>query len=106
VLTLLDRILCAVTNVAWWIADLVVMLINTLIGALAAVAFAALGLLPDLPELPADAPPAVLGYANWAFPISGLFAIFGGYLTLYVTARLYMAAVRLMDRLGIVDSGR
>lgn len=101
----LQRIWCAVTNVAWWIADLLVMILNTVLSVLALIAMTALGLFPDLPGLPSAIDNAVLQWANWLFPIGALLGIFGVYLALYVLARGYMSAVRLLDRLGISRRG-
>lgn len=106
-LGLLAKIWCAVTNVAWWVADLFVGLLNALVAVLAAAAGAVLSLFPDLPDVPANSLPGeVLHWANWLFPVAALLAMFGTYLAVYIVARLYMAAVRMMDRLGMLDTGR
>lgn len=101
-----ESIWCAIVRLATEIADQLVGLVNAFIGVLAAVAIAALGIFPDLPELPDSPAENVVQTANWLIPIGALLTMFAAYLALYVLARLYMAAVRLMDKLGMLDTGK
>jgi hypothetical protein len=99
--SIFTKILCAITNVAWWLCDLLVMLCNLFMATLGAAVAAVLGLLPDMPDPPGGIASDVLLWANWMFPIAALVAMFSVYFALYLAARLFMAAIRLADRLGV-----
>lgn len=99
--SIFTKILCAITNIAWWVADLVVMLVNVLLATLGAAVAAVLGLLPDMPAPPGGLSSTILQWVNWMFPVGPLVAMFSVYFALYIAARLFMAAIRLADRLGV-----
>jgi hypothetical protein len=100
-LALLNKILCAITNLAWHVADLLVLLVNKLLAALVIALAAVLGLFPPLPDLPGTPAGAVLQWVNWLFPVAGILALFSTYVALYVIARVFMAAVRLLEKVGV-----
>ena len=82
-ISLLQKILCAIENLAYKFADLLVSLVNLFIAGLGAVALAVLSLLPGFPD-PPEGDPAALEYANWFFPISKLVALLTAVALLYL----------------------
>ena len=103
---LLRGIWCAVLAIPYAIADVFVFVINGVLGVLGTAAMALLALLPDMPSQPTGVPSDVLHWANWLFPIAGIVALATAYLAMYITARFFMAGVRMLDKLGLLDTGR
>lgn len=66
-------------------ANLVIAAIGTLIATV-------LGLLPSMPAVPA--PPDVVGYINWLFPIGDVVLVFASFVTLWIA----FLAIRIVMR--------
>lgn len=101
----LERIWCAVSNVAWWIADLLVFLVNGFFSTFGALVAAALSVLPNMPEQPGVIDSDVLQWVNWMFPVGPLVAMVLVYFALYIAVRLIIAAVRMADKLAGLGGG-
>lgn len=92
----LEQIGCYfLTAVAWLLSGLVWVL-DQFVAALAAIATAALLLLPDFPEMP-GAPPAVVDGAslvNWIVPVGTLLSVLATCVTMWFTWLGVSAALR------------
>lgn len=92
-LDLLTRILCAIRNLALWIADQLVALLNLFLAGVAALVAAVIGLMPDFPAPPSIPRTSALGYANWFFPladVAALLSVFAGIAVLWLVVWLPM----------------
>ena len=93
-LDLLKRILCAILNLAVVLLNGLVWLVNQLLAGIAALANAAIGLLPDMPDAPEPPNSAVLEVANWLFPIGRVVGFAATVILLWLVWVLVSVALR------------
>lgn len=76
-ISLLRSILCAVTNIPYYLLHLVVVGINALIAGLGAIIGAAVSAMPGMPSEPAlpDTVAGVVSWVAWVIPVSTIIDI-------------------------------
>lgn len=80
---LLGKILCVLRNLALGVAWALCEFANVIIVGLGAFIAFAIGLLPELPALPAAAPPKAVSWLAWGFPVSTVLAAAAALCTMY-----------------------
>lgn len=89
-LGLLGDIWDAIRSIPFLLADFMVMIVNGIVAALAAIATGVFSLLPSMPTEPDSPPAGVVGLLSWFAPVGGMVAIFSA----LVTAVVAFLAVR------------
>jgi uncharacterized membrane protein len=85
VLDWLNGIWHAVTNFGQLVAYGLVSVVNALIAALGAFIAAVIGLFPTLPAAPGPPSSGVLQWVNYFLPLGGMLALFGTFVTLWIS---------------------
>ena len=93
-LSLLQKIVCAVESVPVKLADFLVAIVNGVFVALGALLTVALQLLPVMPTAPPAPDSAVLSALNWAFPLGSILAGMGALVALWTFFLVVKIALR------------
>lgn len=88
ILGYLEKILCILENLPWWILWVLVKFVNLMIAALAVVIYGLLAVMPSIPDAPDNPYGAggekALHYASWFWPVAYTISLFGVMAVLYL----------------------